>query len=225
MMAGKSAAQIGTTDWMTGVNYTREAKLNNPGTEMVFATVPYSTIKKQSVAVHPTQNGFSIPITAANVERGIALWEKLVLDKEYNRLLLCGIEGVDYNEVDNTYVRIPGGLAKEASRLWAARNDNLYLQNDNWRDYDSVKQKIAEFEGPNKYGGFIEDITPYQAERAALMNVVTQYLIPLQAGVVNDVDAAIDQFVKQAEIAGMDKLHEQYIQQWLAYVKANNEWK
>ncbi|GHU88113.1 hypothetical protein FACS189476_04660 [Spirochaetia bacterium] len=225
MMAGKIAAQIGTTAWMTGIDYTREAKQNNPATEMVFATVPYSTIKKQSVAVHPTQNGFSLPITAANTERAIAFWEKAVLDEEYNRLLLCGIEGEDYNVVNNTYARIPGGLAKEASRLWAARNDSLYLQNDNWQDYEALKKQIAAYEGPNKYGGFVEDITPYQAERAALMNVVTQYLIPLQAGMVDNVDAAVDRFIRQAEVAGMDKLHEQYIKQWQAYVKANNEWK
>lgn len=34
------------------------------------------------------------------------------------------------------------------------------------------------------------------------MNVMTQYLVPIQAGMVNDVDAAIDDFIKRAENAG-----------------------
>jgi putative aldouronate transport system substrate-binding protein len=57
------------------------------------------------------------------------------------------------------------------------------------------------------------------------MNVVTQYLVPLQAGMVDNVDTAIDEFLKNAEAAGMDKLHELYIKQWYAHVDANNEWK
>jgi putative aldouronate transport system substrate-binding protein len=225
MLAGKVAAQLGFTSYATGVDYTREAKRNNPSTEMIFATIPYAYAKKQSVAVHPTQNGFSLPITAANTERAIALYEKLVLDREYFNLMQYGIENEDFRIVDNTYVEIPGGFGREAARLWAARNDALYLPSGNWQDYEPFKQKFAEYEGPNKIGGFVEDTTPYQAERAALMNVVTQYLVPLQAGMVDNVDAAIDEFLRNAEAAGMDKLHELYIKQWYAHVDANNEWK
>ena len=43
-----------------------------------------------------------------------------------------------------------------------------------------MKEKIAQIEGPNKVGGFVEDYTPYQIERTALMDVVTQYLVPIQ---------------------------------------------
>jgi putative aldouronate transport system substrate-binding protein len=95
----------------------------------------------------------------------------------------------------------------------------------NWRELQPIEAKLREYEGPNKYGGFIEDTTPYQAERAALMNVMTQYLVPIQAGMVPNVDAAIDDFIRQAERAGMDKLHAEYIKQWNAYVDANNSWK
>jgi putative aldouronate transport system substrate-binding protein len=225
MLAGKIAAQIGTTGFSAGVDYNTELKVNNPGTSMVFATIPYSYAKKQSVAVHPTQNGFSIPITAKNVERAIGLYEKLVLEKEYNWLMLFGIEGEDFKVENDSYIEIPGGYKREASRLWAVRNDNLYLKSGNWQAYEPFKEKFKEYEGPNKIGGFVEDTTAYQAERAALMNVVTQYLIPLQAGMVNNVDTAVDEFVKKAEEAGMDRLHELYIKQWIAYVEANREWK
>ncbi|MDR2102711.1 MAG: ABC transporter substrate-binding protein [Treponema sp.] len=225
MLAGKVAAQIGTTGFGAGIDYTREAKQNNPSTEMVFATIPYAYAKKQAVAVHPTQNGFSIPITAANIERAVAVYEKLVLDREYFNLIQYGIENEDYKIVDNTYVEIPGGFQREAARLWAARSDALYLPSGNWRDYEPFKQKFAEYEGPNKIGGFVEDSIPYQAERAALMNVVSQYLVPLQAGMTDDVDAAVNEFLKNAEAAGMDRLHELYIKQWHAHVDANNEWK
>jgi putative aldouronate transport system substrate-binding protein len=225
MKAGKVAAQLGTTYYGAGIDYNRDIRQNNPGSGMEFATIPYAFAKKQSVAVHPTQNGYSIPISAENPERALALLEKLVLNKEYNRLALNGIEGVDYRVVDAAYERIPGGFERESSRAWAVRNDEFYLPMSNWREYEPIKEKLREYEGPNKYGGFIEDTTPYQTERAALMNVATQYLVPIQAGMVNDVDAAVDEFIRQAERAGMDKLHAEYIKQWIAYVEANKDWK
>lgn len=225
MLAGTVAAQIGTTGFGAGIDYTKEAKQNDPNTTMVFNTVPYADGKGLAVAVHPTQNGFSVPITAQHPDRAIALWEKLVLEKEYFDLTQYGIEGEDYKVTDGAYEEIPGGFKREATRLWAARNDELYLPGGNWKELQPYKDEFAKMEGPNKMGGFVEDTTPYQAERAALMNVVSQYLIPLQAGLVDDVDKATDELLKQAEAAGVKKVHDEYQKQWLAYVEANNNWE
>lgn len=225
MLAGKIAAQVGTAGYGSGISYTKEAKTTAPDTTMVFASIPYSYAKKQTVAVHPTQNGFSVPITAANPDRAIAFYEKLVLDKAYFNLTQYGIEGEDYKVVNNAYVEIKGGLKREAMRLWACRNDALYLPTEDNLAYEPFKAKFKEYEGPNKYGGFIEDSTPYTAERAALMEVVAQYLVPLQAGLVADVDTAVDEFLTKAKAAGMAKLQTEYIKQWQAYVQANNAWK
>ncbi|HHX12691.1 MAG TPA: extracellular solute-binding protein, partial [Clostridiales bacterium] len=203
MLAGTVASQIGTSGYGAGVEYTREARQNDPNTEMEFVTVPYCYAKEQSVAVHPTQNGVSVPITAKHPERAVALYEKLMLDEEFFNLVQYGIEGEDYTVENNTYVEIPGGYGRESSRLWSARSDELYLPSGNWQDFEPFKQKFAEFEGPNKIGGFVEETTTYQAERAALMDVVTQYLIPIQAGMVSDVDASIDEFLDKARTAGM----------------------
>ena len=226
MLAGTISAQIGTMGYGNGVAYTEEARQNDPNTEMVFNTIPYAYAKDQSVSVHPTQNGISVPISAKNPERAIALWEKILLDDEYNHLVMYGIEGKDYNVVDGgIYENIPGGFPREASRLWCARTDANVLPAANWADTQAYKDKFATMEGPNKIGGFIEDQTPYQAERAAVMNVVSQYLVPIQSGLVSDVDAAIDELLIQADKAGIKKLHEEYLKQWNAHVEANNNWQ
>lgn len=225
LLAGNAAAQIGRSGYGAGITYTEEAQQNDPNTKMVFNTVPYSYAKNQAIAVHPTQNGISIPISAQNPERAIAFWEQVLFNEEYNHLIMYGIEGEDYNNADGIYEKIPGGYNRESSRLWSARTEAMVLPEGNWTLTQPYKDQFAKMEGPNKMGGFVEDQTPYQAERAAVMNVVSQYLVPIQSGLVEDVDAAVDELLDQADKAGIKHLHEEYLKQWTAYVEANNNWE
>ena len=69
------------------------------------------------------------------------------------------------------------------------------------------------------YSGFVEEYDDYAAERAALQAVMIQYLAPIQAGLVEDVDMAIDDFLKEAKEAGLSKIQKAYAAQWTAYCK------
>lgn len=44
-----------------------------------------------------------------------------------------------------------------------------------------------------------------------------QYLAPLQAGLVDDVDAAVEEFRTKVKDAGLDVVREAYTEQWKAY--------
>ncbi len=224
MLSGKSAAQLGVAGIGSGVMYTDRAKENDPNTEMEFVSIPYCYGKQRSVSVAPTQNGISVPITAQHADRAIALYEKILFDEEYFNLIMYGIEGEDYNVVDGKYESIPGGYGREASRLWCARTDEMYMPTIADEKGIEMKEQIAKYEGPNKVGGFVEDYTPYQIERTALMDVVTQYLIPIQAGMVEDVDAAIDDFLEKARAAGLEKVQAGYLEQYEAYVESMDNW-
>ena len=224
MLAGKAAAQLGTAGIGSGVLYTERAKENDPDTEMEFVSIPYCYGKQRSVSTAPTQNGISVPITAQHADRAIAVYEKIMFDRDYFNLIMYGIEGEDYKVVDGKYESIPGGYTREASRLWCARTDEMYMPTEADEKNAEMKEKIAQIEGPNKVGGFVEDYTPYQIERTALMDVVTQYLVPIQAGMVDDVDAAIDEFLEKAKAAGMEKVQEGYLEQYEAYVASMDNW-
>ncbi len=41
---------------------------------------------------------------------------------------------------------------------------------------------------------------------------------------VDDVDAAIDEFLEKAKAAGMEKVQEGYLEQYEAYVEAMDNW-
>ena len=82
-----------------------------------------------------------------------------------------------------------------------------------------LNEEFSHYTYPNIWTGFDEDYTAYQAERAAVMNVQTQYLPAIQAGLVDDVDKAIDEFLQKMYDAGLETVRKGYTEQWLAYVE------
>jgi putative aldouronate transport system substrate-binding protein len=64
---------------------------------------------------------------------------------------------------------------------------------------------------------FLEEYDSYSAERAALNQVAEQYLKPIQAGIVPDVDAAIKLLIQKGTEAGRDKVYDSFVMQWKVY--------
>jgi putative aldouronate transport system substrate-binding protein len=198
-------------------------KSKDPNVEIGY--FPYCRASGLVRPVHPIHNGFAIPLSAKNPERALMLYEKLVLDKRYNWLTEYGIEGKHYTLDPDGYYRMVGdadtnGFTHEAMNGWAWRNPGIMLFD---REYRAALDLFAEFDAyakPDIYYGFVEDYSSYQAERAALYQVQSQYLVPIQAGMVDDVDKAAAEFMVQANLAGLPKIQAEYKKQWLAYCRA-----
>ena len=60
------------------------------------------------------------------------------------------------------------------------------------------------------------------SERAAVSAVLRQYLAPLQAGLVDDVDAAVAEFRTKVTDAGLDVCREGFQEQWADYCAEYN---
>ena len=69
----------------------------------------------------------------------------------------------------------------------------------------------------NIFGGFTEDYSDYEFERTAVSNVMRQYLAPIQAGLVDDVDAAVAEFRQKVTDAGLQACRDGFTEQWIAY--------
>lgn len=82
--------------------------------------------------------------------------------------------------------------------------------------YNEIASK-TKFPNVNIYGGFTEDYSEYEFERTAVSNVMRQYLTPLQAGLVENVDTAVATFRAKVEKAGLQVCRDGFIEQWLAY--------
>jgi putative aldouronate transport system substrate-binding protein len=223
IMQGQNAAKLGAA--------ITNAETAHPGWEVGY--VPYPSINGVAQVAHATQNGFAIPNSSQNPERAMMFYQKLVLDKTYNQLTEYGIEGKHYTVKNGYYEPIgdqtKSGFAREGMNGWAWRNEEFMLYPKSYEVVKSVfaqMDKIAKaqpgYTGINIFDGFAEDYTTYQNDRAALGTVLTQYLAPLEAGLVPDVDSAINTFMDQAKAAGLNKIQAEYIKQWKAYCELNN---
>lgn len=222
---GKIALACGGTNPGKAASARNALRKNNPEWDSDF--VSFSSISNLAYYATPTANMMSIPYSSKNPERALMVLEKLTTDPECYALLQYGIEGVHYTNDDGYYQAVldaDGTSGYEAGAFaWGMENPQLMLEEKNneyfesiYADLDKIREQTP-FDGANIYEGFNENIESYQAERAALGNVISQYLTPLEAGMVEDVDAAVAEFRQKAEEAGLSKIQDAYREQWKAY--------
>lgn len=220
MTSGKAAALLG--DNPTRFNdMVIKIQAAHPDWELGYH--PYPMTNGLATPVHPIHNGFAIPASSKNAERALAFYEKMVTDKRYNLLTQYGVEGRNYEVVDGYYSMIgdsnSNGFPREGMNGWAWRNPEYMLFDKNYDGVKAVFDELDKIQVPDKFTGFAEDYTAYQAERAALEQVEKQYLFPLNAGLVKDVEDGVKTFMEKANQAGLEKIQSEYTKQWLQYVQ------
>lgn len=177
---------------------------------------------------HATQNGTAIVRGCKNPERALKVLELLMTDQELNNLIQAGIKGVHYDLDDQgIYVDLndPSSpkFSYEGFNTWALRNGDFKIPqqsdiilNEMFDKYEELGNK-TKFPNVNIYNGFGENYEAYAAERTAVSNIIKQYLAPLQAGLVDDVDAAVEEFRQKMTDAGIDVCRDGFKEQWNAY--------
>jgi len=197
-----------------------KAKASHPDWKIGYYNFAFS--QGTAIAAHPCQNGYALPKACPNPERALMFLEKMVCDKTYNHLTEYGIEGVHYNVVDGYYQMVgdstSNGFSREAMNGWGWRNNDYMLYD---ASFDAVKELNAKLDPIRKMNiadGMAEDYTAYSAQRAALNTVMTTYLAPLEAGLVDDVDAKTTEFMAKANEAGLEAIQKAYTDQWTAYI-------
>lgn len=228
---GKCIALIAGNNPNKYFSAVKEVQSKNPDWKVGY--IPYPMVNGVAYKAHATQNGYAIPHSSQNPEKSLMFYQKLVLDKRYNQLTQYGIEGTHFTvDKDNNYMAVgdptASGMKREGMNGWAWRNPNYMLYekgfniiNNMFKDLDKIAEK-SKYKGTDIFDGFPEDFTSYQNERAALGTVMTQYLIPLEAGLVPDVDSAVNLFMEKAKEASLDKIQSEYIRLWKAYCTSNN---
>jgi putative aldouronate transport system substrate-binding protein len=194
-------------------------KKNHPDWVVGYCNFAFSS--QIALPAHPCQNGYAEPVSCPNSERALMYLQKVVCDKTYNQLQEYGIAGTHYTVSDDGhYVVGPqnAGFTREGMNGWGYRNEDYMLYDTTFDAVKALNQQLLPLMKMNIVDGFAEDYTPYQSERAALGSVLTQYLAPLEAGLVPNVDDAVKTFMDQANAAGLADIQQQFITQWKAYV-------
>ncbi len=221
--AGECAVVLSGANAMKWNGVQTRSATANPDWQIGF--IPYGVPQGYARPVQPTQNGMAVPLSSQNTERALLMYQKFNLDEAYNHLTHYGIEGTNYTiDAENHYVMVgtsdSNDYPREALNCWSWRNPDLILYA---KEYDNVKALFAEQDKLTQLQStaFTEDREPVANERAALTQVINQYLAPISAGLSKDVAGDYAAFLEKAKAAGLQKIQDEYKKQWLEYCNAN----
>ena len=191
-----------------------------PGSELqMFA---WSDTNGNLVAEPITHGATSIGRNSKNAERSVMIYEQLRQNEEVYRLLNYGMEGVQYEVKDGIRIR-PADYDTATddfySDYWGGRVDKFEIPGDTewlgiwdiWDGYNKIMKR------PFPFSKFVFDKSPVEPELAAISDVISQYLVPIMAGVVEDVDGAIEDLQGALKKAGHDKFLSELQSQLTAY--------
>lgn len=220
---GKSAAMV----WNLGaiVNNAREINEINPDWEMTFIDIAPNVPKR----VNPyTNNGIAINAASKNPERAMMVINELMTNKEIYDLTSIGIEGVHYEAVgDKQYIPLDAAERYPANGNcnWGWTNTDirreLYVENPDavYMKQQETLEKWNETSVVHIYDTFAFNEENVKTEVALINTVVTQYLIPIHVGMVDNVEAAVEDLKDKLNQAGIQKVYDELKKQAEEFVK------
>ncbi|MDU4694767.1 MULTISPECIES: ABC transporter substrate-binding protein [Paenibacillus] len=216
--AGKTssyAQNLGTISSNVG-----EIRRDKPEMEVTVADL---TPDKKKIGAISTQNGMAIHATSKNVERSLMLIDLLQNDKEIHDLTMYGIAGKHYEPIgDDKYSPGPSfnnyNLSGYSVWGWNSllnRTDSSYPEEGNQMLAD-WQSKVYHF----PLETFVFDDSKVKNEVANVGNVMLRYAIPLEYGLIKDLEKGQADLNKQLQAAGLDKIQQELQSQIDAFLAA-----
>jgi len=194
---------------------------NTAGTQMVMAQIiePFAT--SQAVAAW----SMAIPINCKDQVSTMKFVNLMYSDPEIINLIDWGIEGVHYVKQDDGTISYPEGV--DASNTGWGLNMNFQFGNQLlshvWKgDSPDLYKNLLAFNNSAKLSkafGFSFDGSDLKTEYASLTNVVNQYKLALEDGVL-DPDEILPKFNKALYDAGLEKYIAEKQKQYDAWLAA-----
>lgn len=138
-------------------------------------------------------------------DKAVELINLFNTDKEIYNLICYGIEGIDYEKIDENYIKVVD-KPKYSMRnnAWALGNQfNAYIQEGTevgaWAKQDAFNHQAV----PSDVLGFTFDAANVQTEAANCLAVINEYWEPLSVGLL-DVDTQYPEFLNKLRLAGSE---------------------
>ncbi len=180
-------------------------------------------------------NGMSIPVSSKNPERALMLLEKLHQDQRYHDLTTYGIRGKHWELDSEGSIILPEGVSADTTGFqwdrpcpWGWREEGLYRvgplkSNSTWPIIRDWITYISKNGSKKQFGDFKFDKTEVEAELAAIDSVKTQYLDPLNWGMIEDPERGYNEMMNKMNQAGLQKVKAEFNKQWREYLKNKKE--
>ncbi|NWL88635.1 sugar ABC transporter substrate-binding protein [Paenibacillus sp. 79R4] len=205
MKAGKTASyaqNLGTLAFNLA-----EMRRDKPEYEVAIVDL---TPDKKKIGAISTQNGMAVHAGSKNVERSLMLIDLLQNDKEIHDLTMYGIAGKHYEPSgDDKYTPGPSSESYTGFSNWGWNS----LLNRKDASYPVEADQILEGWMDKVYHfpleTFVFDDTHVKNEVANVGNVMLRYAIPLEYGLIDDLDKGQAELIKQLEAAGIDTIRQE----------------
>ena len=136
----------------------------------------------------------------------------IMTNADLANLINYGIEGVHYEKVSEHIIDYPEGV--DASNVgWGIQivsfgdSSQIYQRapfTEEW--YDTLDEYSAENAELSQAFGYVFDTTPVRTQVAAVSSVVGEYNPTLMCGMVEDVEARVEEFREALKTAGIDEI-------------------
>lgn len=172
----------------------------------------------------------SIHATSKHPERVMMMFNLFETNKEYFDLVTYGIAGTHYEAVGEDkykpllpkYNDFGGGF----TMAWGTNNSKLIRQDASipQSEIDAYNKSLAEDSIETPLATFTFDDTKFKNELAAINNIISSYLIPIELGLTNQTKG-LQTMSEKLKTAGIDKIQTEVQAQLDAYVKEYNSTK
>ncbi|WP_168120644.1 ABC transporter substrate-binding protein [Paenibacillus sp. HB172176] len=190
----------------TGTTGSLMEQMRRENSEYEVAIADINPDKAKSVAIS-TQNGTSIHATSEHPERAMMMIDLMQNDKEIHDLIMYGIAGVHYEPVgDDKYKTTDKNANFTGFSNW---DFNSPLNRGNESFPQEVTDMVNSWESQVYHyplETFVFDNSKVKTEIASVGNVMLRYGIPLEYGVIKDIDKGLEDLNKQLKAAGLEKI-------------------
>ncbi len=168
-----------------------------------------------------SNNDMAIAAGSKNPERAAMILDLLKFDTYLNRLWILGIEGEHYSIDDaGNYTELDKSsdfAAYAISASWAIKNADLHEAGADPR-MQAVSDAWGERVENNPTITFVFDTTPVDSYVAAVKVVLNDYVPMLELGLVDDVDATLDEMIQKCYDSGLQTVKDEFKSQYEAWL-------
>ncbi len=167
-----------------------------------------------------SNNDMAIAAGSANPERAAMVLDLIKCDTYLNSLICIGIEGEHYTLDADGYFTA-GEKATEfpnmtVSASWAIKNGNLQQAGTPERE-KAIADAWDTRKTMNPTITFVFDDSNVSAYTAAVNTVLQDYVPMIQLGLVDDVDATLDEMIQKCYDAGLQTVYDEFFAQYDAW--------
>ncbi len=169
-----------------------------------------------------SNNDMAIAAGSQNPERAAMVLDIMKYDTTVYRLLCLGIEGEHYTIDENgQYTKLEAGNANypamNVACTWAIKSGDLGEAGAPERERKITDSWLERVES-NPTITFVFDDSSIKAYTSAVSAVLQDYVPMLELGMVDDVDATIDEMLKKCYDSGLQTVYDEFYAQYGAWL-------